>query len=357
MLIDEMDALMGRDKEMGQALRGLMNSGFNRDFATVTMNVPTRDGGYEPREFSTWCALALAGIGELPETVRDRSIEIDMKRKLKTETVKRLRRRDGADLNEVARKLVRWAQDNFEALRAAEPRMPGGLNDRAADAWEPLVAIADLAGGEWPQRARTAALALSREDLAASEDDDIDTMLLSDVRDAFMSEGVHQLSSETLTNYLIGLEGRPWAEWRHGKPLTKFQLSRRLKTYGARSSSLNLSGDEGRRKGYRREDFEDAFSRYLPSPPVSTRELVMPLEKPRETSDLQLVISDSDHEFDDGENPNDSKRQHEFTSSTPPPASASLSRGENALARDGANANPLTPESEGKQVWTGRAVL
>ncbi|MGO9418991.1 DUF3631 domain-containing protein, partial [Roseiarcus sp.] len=246
MLIDEMDALMGRDKEMGQALRGLMNSGFNRDFATVTMNVPTRDGGYEPREFSTWCALALAGIGELPETVRDRSIEIEMKRKLKTETVKRLRRRDGADLKEVARKLVRLAQDNFEALRAAEPRMPGGLNDRAADAWEPLVAIADLAGGEWPQRARTTALALSREDLAASKDDDIDTILLSDVRDAFTSEGADQLSSETLTNYLIGLEGRPWAEWKNGRPLTKFQLSRRLKKYGARSSSLNLGGDEGR---------------------------------------------------------------------------------------------------------------
>ncbi len=80
MLLDEMDALMGRDKEMGQALRGLMNSGFNRDFATFTMNVATRDGGYEPREFSTWCPLALAGIGELPETVRDRSIEIEMKR-------------------------------------------------------------------------------------------------------------------------------------------------------------------------------------------------------------------------------------------------------------------------------------
>ena len=115
MLIDEMDALMGRDKEMGQALRGLMNSGFNRDFATFTMNVPARDGGYEPREFSTWCPLALAGIGDLPETVRDRSIEIEMKRKLKTETVKRLRRRYGADLNELACKLVRWTQDNFRS--------------------------------------------------------------------------------------------------------------------------------------------------------------------------------------------------------------------------------------------------
>ena len=206
-----------------------------------------------------------------------------MKRKLTTETVKRLRRRDGADLNELARKLVRWAQDNLEVLRVAEPKMPDGLNDRATDAWEPLVVIADLAGSEWSQRARTAALALSREDLVAGEDQDIDTILLSDVRDAFLGEGADKLSSETLTSYLTGLEGRPWAEWKHGKPLTKFQLSRRLKKYGARSSSIDLGGDEGRLKGYRLEDFEDAFSRYLLSHPISTRELVTPAEKPGET--------------------------------------------------------------------------
>jgi hypothetical protein len=357
MLIDEMDALMGRDKEMGQALRGLMNSGFNQDFATFTMNVPTRDGGYEPREFSTWCPLALAGIGNLPETVRDRSIEIEMKRKLRTETVKRLRRRDGADLNELARKLVRWAQDHFEALRGAEPKMPDGLNDRASDAWEPLVVIADLAGGEWSQRARTATLALSWDDLVAGEDQDIDTILLSDVRDAFTSEGADKLSSEALTSYLTDLEGRPWAEWKHGKPLTKFQLSRRLKKYGASSSSLDLGGDEGRLKGYRLEDFEDTFLRYLPPHPVSTRELVTPPEKPGETRALQVVISDSDHEFENGNFPSNSKQQHEFTSSNLPPASVSLFCGENALARDGANASPPTPESESKPVWTGRAVL
>jgi hypothetical protein len=148
MLIDEMDALMAADREMSQALRGLMNSGFNRRFANFTMNVPTREGGYEPREFSTWTPLALAGIGDLPDTVRDRSIEIEMKRKLATETVKRLRRRDGKDLDEIARKLFRWASDNLDRLGAVEPSMPDGLNDRAADAWEPLAAIAEVAGGD-----------------------------------------------------------------------------------------------------------------------------------------------------------------------------------------------------------------
>ena len=357
MLIDEMDALMGRDKEMGQALRGLMNSGFNRDFASFTMNVPTRDGGYEPREFSTWCPLALAGIGELPETVRDRSIEIVMKRKLKTETVKRLRRRDGVDLNGAARKLVRWGLDSFTALRAAEPKMPDGLNDRATDAWEPLVVIADLVGGDWPSRVRVAALALSGDDLAEGEDEDADTLLLSDVREAFRSDAAEKLSSETLTNHLTGLEGRPWAEWKNGRPLTKFQLSRRLKKYGVASVALDLGGDEGRLKGYRLEDFEDAFSRYLPSHPFPTRERVIPAEKPGEISDLQLVIPPADHEFENGESPSNSRRQHELTSSNAPAANANLFPGENVLARDGANATPVPAENEDKPAWTGRAVL
>ena len=142
MLVDEIDAVMSGDKEVAQALRGLLNAGFNRAGAKLIMSVPTREG-YEPREFSCWAPVALAGIGKLPDTVRDRSIELEMKRKLPSERVKKLRRRDGAELHELARKLVRWAEDNMAALRTAVPAMPEGLNDRAADAWEPLVAIAD----------------------------------------------------------------------------------------------------------------------------------------------------------------------------------------------------------------------
>src|SRR5271169_2960845 len=240
-----------------------MNAGFSRAFATLTMNVKTGDGGYEPGEFSCWAPLALAGIGDLPETVRDRSIEIEMKRKLATETVKRLRRRDGADLNDLARKLARWSLDSIDKLRTAEPKMPDGLNDRAADAWEPLVAVADLAGANCPNRAKAAALALSGDDLAGAKEEDIDTMLLCDIRDAFASRVSDKLSGEALTAFLTGLEGRPWAEWKNSKPLTKNQLSRRLKKYGVVSGALELGGDQGRLKGYRLADFEDVFTRYL----------------------------------------------------------------------------------------------
>jgi hypothetical protein len=280
---------------MAQALRGLINSGFNRQFAACVMNAPVKDGGYEPREFSTWAPLALAGIGHLPDTVRDRSIEIEMQRKLPTESVKKLRRRDGADLDDLARKITRWAADSLEALRDAEPEMPDGLNDRAADAWEPLIAIADLIGGECPSRARKAALALSGDDVAAEKDENTDTMLLADIRAAFDHFGVDTISSEDLTDHLVAIEGRPWAEWRNGKPISKHQLSRRLKEYRIVSGTIRTA--DGTPKGYHRSAFEEAFLRYLPGPPVSTRHIATPLEKQGEPGNFELATRQPCGEF------------------------------------------------------------
>ena len=357
MLIDEMDALMGADREMAQALRGMMNSGFNRAFATFTMNAPTREGGYEPREFSTWCAMALAGIGNVPETVRDRSVEIEMKRKLPGETVRKLRRRDGADLDQLARKIKRWSSDNFRALQGIEPRMPEGMNDRASDAWEPLVAIAELAGGDWPARARAAALALSGDGVAGAKDEDVDTLLFADIHAAFASKGVNKISSESLTAYLTSLEGRPWAEWKHGKPLTKHQLARRLRTYHVASGAVDLGGDEGRLKGYRREDFEDAFARYLPPDPNSTRELVIGLEKSEENEAFQLVTEKSDHELENGKNRRAVNGLHEITSSSQPRAGANALHSEIVPVEGRDGAEPLPSDSDVDVVWPGRIVV
>ena len=205
MLVDEIDAVMGGDKEVASAMRGLLNAGFNRAGAKLIMSVPTREG-YEPREFSCWGPVALAGIGKLPETVRDRAVEIEMKRKLPSEQVKKLRRRDGADLNQLARKLVRWSEDNIAALKTATPDMPAALDDRAADAWEPLVAIADRVGGAWPARARAAALGLSGE---GKDDDNIDALLLADIRDVFLVKGGDRITGKELVAALNELEDRP----------------------------------------------------------------------------------------------------------------------------------------------------
>jgi putative DNA primase/helicase len=88
---------------------------------------------------------------------------VQLQRKPKTATVARLRKRDNDEFAVLRRKALRWAADNFAKLTDPDPQMPDALNDRAADNWRPLLAIADLAGGEWPVRARDAACLLSGE--------------------------------------------------------------------------------------------------------------------------------------------------------------------------------------------------
>jgi putative DNA primase/helicase len=242
---------MKGDREMAEALRGIMNSGFDRAGARYILNVPV-PGGYEPRQFSTWAPQLLSGIGSLPETVRDRAIEIEIVRKRPDETVRRLRRRDGGDLNVFCRKLARWAQDHLEKLRDANPTIPSGLDDRASDAWDPLLAIADLVGGDWPDRARRAAVELLGEHV--KDDDEIGSVLLGDIRDLFegrdqniyvTKEGDKHLKSENLVAALSAREDRPWAEFgRARKPITVIGLARLLKGYKIRPVTVRFGPED-----------------------------------------------------------------------------------------------------------------
>src|SRR5262249_13136939 len=260
MLLDEIDTMIKGDPDKAEALRGLVNSGFDRASARFVKNVPTPDGGFEPRAFSTWCPMLLAGIGTLPDTISDRSVIISMKRKRPDEKVKWLRARDGADLHDLGRKAARWAADHREVLEMADPDMRGRLHDRAADAWSPLLASAGLAGGEWPGRARNAAIELS----GGADDGTIRAKLLADIRTAFDVKKADRLSSDHLVAYLIGLDDRPWPEFGKGKPLTKAKLAHLLRALEISSGTIRL--DDGQTpKGYYRDAFEDAFTRYLPS--------------------------------------------------------------------------------------------
>jgi hypothetical protein len=271
LLLDEMDAAMKQSRELAEALRGLINSGFDRAGARFVMNVPTADGSFEPRQFSTWAPQVLSGIGSLPDTIRDRSIQIDMVRKRTGEKVKRLRRRDGADLHDLGRQSARWAIDNVEALRNSTPEIPAGMDDRTADAWEPLLAIADRASGEWPTRARKATVALSANDVI--EDDNVGTTLLADIRAIFATDDrVHatrhdrQITSESLVDALVAMEEHPWAEFgRARKPISKNGLARLLKPYRIGPGTIRTGPGEGdTAKGYKLSQFADAFERYLP---------------------------------------------------------------------------------------------
>lgn len=256
LLIDEADSFIGNNEE----LRGVVNSGHTRWSAYVIRTVETK-GEHTPQRFSTWCPKVVALIGKLPDTLQDRSIVIPMKRKAPGETVKKLRdpmADDGLDM--LRRSLCRWAADDGGKIEAANVQMVDGLNDRAADNWRPLLAIADMAGGDWPAKARAAALALSGDDIA--DTDSTRTTLLADIRSIFGDRD--RMTSDAIVARLAMMDDRRWPEWKAGKSMTKVQLARMLAPFGITSRTIRM--DDGTTpKGYYRAFFDDAFARYLPS--------------------------------------------------------------------------------------------
>ncbi len=263
LLFDEIDATFGPKARDREDLRGLLDAGWRRG------GLVRRMGGAQKttlEAFEVFCPKVLAGIGRLPTTITDRAIPIEMKRKVPGETVARFRRREAKQSAEPLRLgLEAWAEESLDQLRDARPKLPDALDDRAQDFWEPLLAIADLAGGTWPERARQAALALSTGD--EREDDSLGVRLLADCRTAF--EGQERLPTAELIRVLVEDEEAPWADWRDRGQLSPRELARLLKPYGITSRTIRL--DAGTPKGYHREQFEDAWTRYLPVPGPSIR--------------------------------------------------------------------------------------
>jgi len=153
-----------------------------------------------------------------------------------------------------------WAEYHTPELTEKRPSLPDELSDRAQDAWEPLFAIADEIGGEWPARARSSAIALSG--LEAQDDESAGVRLLADIRAIFATKGDDRASSATLAAELHALEESPWSEW-SGKPITQHGIAKLLKHFEIRPRTVRLH-DETTPKGYRLDQFEDAFARYLP---------------------------------------------------------------------------------------------
>ena len=256
LLIDEADT----QPPNNDSLRSILNAGHTKPTAKVIRNVVV-DGDWEPREFSVWGPKLLAGIGTMPATVRDRAITIPMMRKSPDENVKRLRLDHIGDaLKPCRRKLARWAQDEVAELRAADPDLPEALHDRARDNWRPLLAIADRIGGEWPARARDAALTLMGRDLE-DEAEAMVIVLLAGIQAVFERTGRCRLRTERILRELCEVEDGPWADW-YGKPLTARQLAKLLAPFGIRPAEYRVK--EKVVRGYRRRHFEEAFARYLP---------------------------------------------------------------------------------------------
>jgi putative DNA primase/helicase len=254
LLIDEADAFMRDNEEM----RGLLNSGHTRQSAFVVRTVGDE---HEPKIFSTWGAKAVSGIGHLPETLMDRAVILELRRKLPSEKVDRLRHAEKGLFSRLSSMLARWAEDNGAAIERSRPALPDALNDRAQDNWEPLLAIADIAGGEWPKLARDAALKISG---SGSEAASLSAELLGDVQQVFASRKTDRIASVDLLAELVKDEEAPWATYNRGKPMSPRQLAKRLGEYGIKPNSVRIG--TATPKGFMRHDFDDVFARYLTSP-------------------------------------------------------------------------------------------
>jgi len=223
LLIDEADTFLSGKED----LRGILNSGHSKRMAHVLRAVGEDN---EPVRFTTWAPVAIAAIKNIPDTLMDRSVIIRMRRRLPEETVLPMRGKALERLLDLARQMMRWSADQQERLAQADPDMPEGLSDRACDNWRPLIALADAAGGQWPELARAAAVALCKR----TDEDDISPgeQVLADML-AFMAEqDCDRVSSDEIVDALLAREDRPWNEYRNGNPLTPHGLAAMLKPFG-----------------------------------------------------------------------------------------------------------------------------
>lgn len=258
LLVDEADTIFGpKAKSDNEDLRGILNAGHQRNRPSIRFNVNKN----AVEKLETFAMAALAGIGDMPDTIMDRAVVVRMRRRAPGETVSPYRtRRDRPSLEDLASRLNEWARDNLAALVDSAPDMP--VEDRAADTWEPLVAIADLAGGDWPERARLAAKGFTEAHDADDADANLSMRLLSDLRQVFGD--AQALHSATILERLHGIEDAPWSDF-YGKLFDARALSRRLKPYGITPKDVREDGTGPNRKGYSREQLWDAWKRYLPN--------------------------------------------------------------------------------------------
>ena len=281
LLLDESDAAFGGEREYAEALRGILNTGYQRS-GRMTLCVG-QGTNITFRDFSTFAPKAIAGIGKLPSTVADRAIPIELKRKTKGEPVERFRVRTARGVAKpIYAALVTWGGPAVASLRVARPRLPDALNDRAQDVWEPLLAIADLAGGLWPDRARRAAETLMGEVSA----DDINVELLHDIRTVFDDSNATFIGSTELVSRLAELDSRPWGDWKKGKAITTRAVADRLKAFGI----VPRANAQATARGYHRARFEASWTRYPPIKP-STRQY--PNETGGETEETTRQYGDA----------------------------------------------------------------
>jgi hypothetical protein len=259
-LYDECDTLFGPKAKEHEEVRGMINAGHRR--GAVAGRCVVRGKIVETEELPAYAAVALAGLDDLPDTMMSRSVIVRMKRRAPAESIEPWRRRiNGPEAAELYKRLLDWSTA-ATPLEDGWPDMPAGVEDRDADIWEALLAVADLAGGHWPDTARAAAVALVNE--AKARPPSLGVVLLGDIRTVFNEDGRDLLPTADLLHWLNDMETSPWAVIRKGNPLNAHGLARRLGRFGIGPSRTSAV------RGYSRHDFIDAWSRYLSTETVTS---------------------------------------------------------------------------------------
>jgi Protein of unknown function (DUF3631) len=265
-LYDEVDTVFGPKAKDNEDIRGMLNAGYRKG-ATAGRCV-VRGKVVETEELPAYCAVALAGLDDLPDTIMTRSVIVRMRRRSPDERIEPWRPRvNGADARSLRNRLSAWSDQVSESADLAWPDMPPGVEDRDADVWEALLAVADLAGGHWPTTAREAAVTLVTESRKRAPS--VGVLLLADIKSAFDRLDAEKASTEDILAELAKMEEAPWSTIRRGEPLDARGLANRLGKYGI-GSKAHRDGDRVFKGYYSRSQFEDAWKRY----PVERNESV-----------------------------------------------------------------------------------
>lgn len=257
-LFDEIDTVFGPKARDNEEVRGFLNAGHRR--SGVAYRCVGMGTAQKVMAFPSFCAVALAGLNDIPDTIASRAIIIRMRRRGPGENVEpyrlRLHEAEGMALGgALAASLSGLELPPF-------PDLPRGITDRPADVWEPLLAIAQAAGGVWPERTALACTHLVKQ--ATAGEPPLSILLLLDLRAAFESAGFPDaIPTAQLLDSLLTIEESPWRDLR-GRPLDPSSLARRLRAYEVRSANLRRGTQVV--KGYRLADLHDAWARYLPPP-------------------------------------------------------------------------------------------
>ena len=252
--IDEIETVL-KDNE---PLRGIFNAGYSRDSSIIIRCV---GDDLEPKHFNIWGMKAIAGINaiKLAETVTSRSIVFELRRKTADEKVDRLRMAEPNLFADLTAKLARFSDDYIQQVRNSKPTLPYTLGDRDQDNWEPLLQVANVAGGHWIDTGLKAALRLSA---SAQMPMSSANELLADIQEIFEIKSVIKITSTELIQALCEDTEKSWATYNRGKPLNPKQLSNKLKPYGISSKTIRTNNYETA-KGFECDQFKDVFTRYL----------------------------------------------------------------------------------------------